>query len=157
MKHNIVNDENRLREAVSESRSIREALKRLGLAPAGGNYQTIKKAFARFEIDTSHFVGRGWLKGRNHDFRTRPLEEYLVKGKYTSSHKIRKRLLAEGVKEHRCEHCGLEEWFDQPTPLELHHLDGDNCNNLLSNLELRCPNCHALTDNYRGKVKKCRD
>ena len=27
-------------------------------------------------------------------------------------------------------------------------------NNLLGNLKLVCPNCHALTDNYRGKNKK---
>jgi hypothetical protein len=38
--------------------------------------------------------------------------------------------------------------------LELHHKDGDRTNNILSNIELLCPNCHALTDNYRGSKKK---
>lgn len=33
------------------------------------------------------------------------------------------------------------------------HKDGNNINNNLSNLELLCPNCHALTDNYREKNK----
>ena len=37
--------------------------------------------------------------------------------------------------------------------LELHHIDGNHSNNELSNLTLLCPNCHALTDNYRGKNK----
>ena len=36
-------------------------------------------------------------------------------------------------------------------PLEVHHLDGDRMNNELSNLQLLCPNCHALTENWRGK------
>jgi len=39
-------------------------------------------------------------------------------------------------------------------PLELHHRDGDRTNNSLANIELLCPNCHALTDNYRGGKKK---
>ena len=40
-----------------------------------------------------------------------------------------------------------------PIPLELHHIDGNNQNNNLTNLTLLCPNCHAMTDNYRGKNK----
>ena len=52
---------------------------------------------------------------------------------------------------HACENCGKKEWLGKPIPLEVHHLDGDKLNNELSNLQLLCPNCHALTDNYRGK------
>ena len=33
----------------------------------------------------------------------------------------------------------------------LHHIDGDNTNNKLENLQILCPNCHTMTDNYRGK------
>ena len=36
-------------------------------------------------------------------------------------------------------------------PLELDHVDGDRTNNLLCNLRLVCPNCHALTPTYRGR------
>ena len=38
--------------------------------------------------------------------------------------------------------------------MELHHRDGDRTNNVLTNLELVCPNCHAQTDNYRAKNRK---
>ena len=41
--------------------------------------------------------------------------------------------------------------MEQPIPLEVHHIDGDSLNNEMSNLKLLCPNCHAFTDNYRGK------
>jgi hypothetical protein len=34
---------------------------------------------------------------------------------------------------------------------EVHHEDGDSLNNEIDNLKLFCPNCHALTENYRGK------
>ena len=33
----------------------------------------------------------------------------------------------------------------------MHHINGINTDNRLENLQLLCPNCHALTDNYRGK------
>jgi len=36
--------------------------------------------------------------------------------------------------------------------LEIHHRIGDNTDNRLENLTLLCPNCHALTNNYRGKA-----
>ena len=45
--------------------------------------------------------------------------------------------------------------MSKPIPLELHHKNGINSDNSLTNLELLCPNCHALTDNYRAKnIKK---
>ena len=67
---------------------------------------------------------------------------------------MRKRLIIEGLKNHRCECCGLSEWLEEPIPLELDHIDGDHYNNMLENLKILCPNCHAKTPTYRGKNKK---
>lgn len=80
-----------------------------------------------------------------------PLEEILVEGSTYQSNKLRLRLLKAGLKEYRCEKCNNTEWNDQPIPLELNHINGDNSDNRLENLELLCPNCHAQTDSYRGK------
>lgn len=33
-------------------------------------------------------------------------------------------------------------------PLQIHHIDGNAENNAESNLQLLCPNCHALTDTF---------
>ena len=41
--------------------------------------------------------------------------------------------------------CHLSEWQGRPIPLEIHHINGIN--------KLLCPNCRALTDNYRGRAK----
>ena len=47
-----------------------------------------------------------------------------------------------------CERCGE----NLPTAiLEVHHIDGNRNNNSLDNLELLCPNCHAL-EHYKGGV-----
>jgi hypothetical protein len=67
------------------------------------------------------------------------------------SHKLKLRLIKESYKIHQCERCENSIWLNNPIPLELHHLDGNRYNNSLRNLMLLCPNCHALTDNYRAK------
>lgn len=35
----------------------------------------------------------------------------------------------------------------------MHHINGNNLDNRLENLQVLCPNCHALTENFRGKAK----
>ena len=86
------------------------------------------------------------------------LNEYLEKSISIQPGKIRRKILQEGIKPYCCENCGLSTWLGNPIPLELHHIDGDKTNNTLENFQLLCPNCHALTDSYRGKnVKKKRN
>ena len=83
--------------------------------------------------------------------------EDIITGKYNKpyqSNKLKTRLLEEGYKEYKCERCGLTEWLGDPIPLQLHHKDGIHNNNILENLELLCPNCHTLTDNFGGKNVK---
>lgn len=83
-----------------------------------------------------------------------PYKEYIKSGK-VQSNKLRRKLLREGLKEYKCECCNNNQWNGLPIPLEVHHKDGDKTNNELSNLQVLCPNCHALTPTYRGKnIKK---
>ena len=93
-------------------------------------------------------AGKGYTKENDQYI---PLIQYLEQSVDIQSNKIRIKLLREGYKQHQCENCGLTEWLGQPIPLELHHIDGNKHNNQLSNYELLCPNCHALTDSYCGK------
>lgn len=97
------------------------------------------------------YAGNSGLKGFSKTCRRLPIEVYLSNKKYIQSDSLKKRLIKENYKNHRCEKCGLTEWQGNPIPLELHHKDGNRFNNSLDNIELLCPNCHALTDNYRGK------
>jgi predicted HNH restriction endonuclease len=66
--------------------------------------------------------------------------------------KIRRQMLIDkrGIK---CENCGLTEWRGQSIPIEMHHIDGDTDNNSESNLQLLCPNCHALTGTHKRRNK----
>lgn len=131
------------------SRSVSEILRKLGLRPSGGNYEFIQDHMERLSL-AKPCPDRGWSRGLKLGPK-RELDEFLVEGKRVNSDRLRKRLITEGIKQHKCESCGLTEWNDQPIPLELDHIDGDRKNNLLSNLRILCPNCHAQTPTYRGR------
>ena len=139
-----------LRQAVCESTSLRQALKKLNVAPYGGNYDVLKKAIKYFALDTSHFRGRAWNKGMTLQPR-QSLQRYLSNVAPIQSYKLKNRLLKEGLLHSICTSCHNIAWLGQPIPLELDHINGDNKDNRLENLRLLCPNCHALTPTYRSK------
>jgi hypothetical protein len=143
-----------LRQAVEGCFSMRAVIQTIGLVPAGGNYEVVKRRIQQLKLDTTHFTGQGYLRGGTHTFRTRRLADVLVRGKLENTWRLKNRLLTDGLKQHRCERCRRKRWLGESIPLEIHHCDGDRRNNSLSNIELLCPNCHALTDNYRGRKKK---
>ena len=81
-----------------------------------------------------------------------PTDEILEgKHPYYQTNKLRLRLLKEGVKEPKCEVCGITEWNGNPISFELDHRDGNRTNHRLENLRIICPNCHSQTETYRGK------
>lgn len=57
--------------------------------------------------------------------------------------------------ENKCCICGWSKVnpYTNTLPLEIDHIDGDASNNREDNLRLICPNCHSLTENYRGANK----
>jgi Zn finger protein HypA/HybF involved in hydrogenase expression/predicted transcriptional regulator len=69
---------------------------------------------------------------------------------------LKKFILKNNLKEHKCEECGLDTWNKKPLSLELDHTDGIRSNNRIENLKLLCPNCHSQTPTWRGrnKIKK---
>ncbi len=140
-------------QAVRVSRSNAQVLAALGIRP-GGSGRRLKARMEELGLDTSHFLGQAWRrvdKSVRSGFPPRPLEEVLVRGRPSQISRLKKRLLAEGIKERRCEMCGTETWNGMPIPLELDHVNGRREDNRLSNLRMLCPNCHAQTPTYRGR------
>ena len=60
---------------------------------------------------------------------------------YNNGHHIRYRRLAFDNLPHLCALCG---YSDNPEILEVHHKDCNRKNNSLDNLQILCPNCHAV-------------
>lgn len=117
-----------------EGHSLRDCIKAFGFSSAGW----------------SDAVRRGAIVARP---SATPLSELLVAGTYRGRGNLKLRLLREGLKENRCERCGLDEWQGQTLSIALHHINGDRLDNRLENLELLCPNCHSQTDTFSGRTK----
>lgn len=150
----IKNSDQDIINAVKNNTSIAGSLKSLGLEASSGNRTWIKGKILELNIDTSHHTGQGWSKGKkvgNQCTKKIELKDILVENSIYQTDRLKKRLIAEGYKPHKCECCGITEWNGKPTPLELHHKNGNPFDNRLENLEILCPNCHAQTDNYCGK------
>jgi transposase-like protein len=80
-----------------------------------------------------------------------PIDELLVAGRPRGRGHLRARILKAGLKEERCETCGLDEWQGRPLKVTLHHMNGDPYDNRLENLQFLCPNCHSQTPNFGGR------
>lgn len=143
MRSDILEKKDLILKWIDENQSKAYMSKELGC-----KQDTLNRYLKIMEIEYSgNQSGKGFSKHRN----GMTLSEYLENSSDIQSNKVRKKILQENIKEHRCECCGLTEWMGKPIPLELHHRDGDKDHNELDNYELLCPNCHALTDSYRGK------
>lgn len=83
--------------------------------------------------------------------------EDILAGKHPqySSSKLKKRLIDEGIFEDKCTKCECDAHAEgsKYSICELHHIDGDPHNHVLENLDMLCPNCHALTKNYKFRNK----
>ena len=61
------------------------------------------------------------------------------------------------IYDNECQECGWSRTniHTGNIPLTVHHIDGNCKNNKEENLELLCPNCHSLTDNYGSRNINC--
>jgi len=119
-------------------------------------HQAVVHHIARLDLDVSHMTGKGWARGTTGvTSHPRPLEEILVKDSaYQNVSKLRERLIRAGLKERRCERCGIDEWHGHRVPLELDHINGDRRDNRLANLRILCPNCHSQTETWCARKTK---
>lgn len=148
--------DDQFKNAVKESFSIASVLRKIGVRPTGGNYDVAHRRIKSLGLDISHFSGRGHLRGKTHNWAKKtPLNEILIENFMggITTHKLKLRLIKEGILERKCYRCGINEWLGEKLSLELEHKNGNRYDNRIENIELLCPNCHSLTSTYRGKGK----
>ena len=82
------------------------------------------------------------------------LEEVFCKNSPVTQKVLRGYVERHSIIEYKCAICECDgHWKNGIISLELDHIDGENTNNEITNLRYLCPNCHALTETYRGRNK----
>ena len=142
--------EQQVKIAIDETLTMAEASSKCKV-----HYATFKKYAIMYNLWNPNPGGRGKLKPKE-DGKDKYALSDILSGKYPhySSHKLKLRLIKEGIKEDKCEICGIVEWNDEWISMHLDHIDGNHYNHSLENLRVLCPNCHSQTETYAGKKKK---
>ncbi|GHC44382.1 HNH endonuclease signature motif containing protein [Streptomyces flavofungini] len=167
----------RLAEAAASSRTLSEALGKLGVDPKSSRRAYIRERMKKLGVDTSHFVrenGTRRIKAygidtshfveqarteamRDNRRRRSPSEILVIDAPRRVPSTRLKRAMTELGAAEQCALCGIgPTWLGEPLTLEVDHIGGDWRNNRIENLRLLCPNCHSTTDTYRGRAKRRR-
>ena len=140
-------DKNYFVKICEESVSMAEASVKLKM-----HFNTFKKYALLYGVYKPNQSGKGMTKKNNGNLI--PLNE-ILDGQHPQyqTYKLKNKLLVFGLKQNKCEMCGIDSWNGKNLNCELDHIDGDRFNHKLSNLRMLCPNCHSQTDTYRSKNK----
>lgn len=130
------------------SNSINNLCEFLGVRAVEYYYKRINDIIKRNNLSTEHF---GTLKKANsRSTQSYSDKEFFVENSTRNGASTLKRLISK-YRDYKCECCGISEWNGKPLKLQVHHINGDNKDNRIENLQILCPNCHTQTDNYCSK------
>ena len=142
MRTDILEKEKEIRQWISEEKSKAFICKQLKCKP-----ETLNSYLEKMNI---HYDGKkDWARNKQLDTHYKPIIEY-IKQDNVKGHVLKQKLIREGLREDKCEICGITYWQGVHLPLELHHKDGNHYNNNLDNLQILCPNCHSIQEGNAG-------
>ena len=137
----ILERKNDILEWISQNQSKAFMCRELKCKP-----ETLNSYLKKMNIE---YAGNKGSKGIKKSPNYKTAEEY-IQGSCVKSHKLKLKLIRDGVKEAKCELCGVSEWQGVKLPLELHHINGNHYDNVFSNLQILCPNCHSIQKGNAG-------
>lgn len=142
------------KEIVESGLCVRDIVEKLGYSKTSGSMALkVKERIKKDNIDSSHLIGRNAKGSSNPRYS---LNEILIKNSsYTNMACLKKRLIDANMLIYKCDLCSnTGVWNNETLTLQIDHINGDHCDNRLSNLRLLCPNCHSQTSTFSGRNVK---
>lgn len=141
-----------IKQAVIANHSIAGVLRDLGLAQAGGTHYHISNRIKALDIDTNHFTGQCWSKGKQLLNQRKQIKDILIvlpPGSIrVKRYQLYRAMIESGV-EYICSEDGMGPiWNNKPLTLHIDHRNGNWLDNRLENVRFLCPNCHTQTETY---------
>lgn len=126
------------------------------------NAEGVSKAHKEGKCTSEHLTNEkriDWSKGKTilddpRVARKIKKDKIFIEHSVVGTGYVKKLMMLAPEYEHKCKICGNTEWLGKPIALELDHVNGDHYDNRKDNLRFICPNCHALTDTWKGRNKK---
>jgi len=136
-------------EASNTEPTASKACSKLGI-----RFTTYRKHAQRLNVWKPNQGGKGTKKSLDREYKSIPINE-ILKGKHPQfqSGKVKQKLFEAGIKENKCEMCGIVKWENDIIVCQLDHINGNRNDHRLENLRILCPNCHSQTNTYRGRNK----
>ena len=139
--------------AVAESKSFTGTLRLIGLVPAGGNFDTVRKHIQRLSLSTDHFLPHGGsgLFLKLHHRRKLTEDEVFCENSHVSA-QVARYARRYSIMPYICGICGnTGEHNGKSLQLQLDHKNGNRRDNRKENLWWLCPNCHSQTSTFAGR------
>lgn len=144
-------------DKVSRSKSLTDTLKMFGLPTGGGSYTSMRRRIDKLGIDTSHWTGQSWRRGKDAITDSRVLTKHSRDNIFSKESPYNRAYVRKLVRDnelipYNCSICGIgDTWNGRPLTLQLDHINGVNNDNRLTNLRWLCPNCHSQTETFCSK------
>lgn len=136
------------------SSSYIDFCRRLGLKDSSYSNIRVGKRVKNGNFDLSKF-NENKRKNLKLNSKVRTLDSVLVPNSDYPTHKLKDKLLKEGLLKNVCSICGLPGvWNDKPLNMVLGHINGVNNDNRYENLRMVCYNCNSQLDTFAGRNVK---
>jgi predicted DNA-binding protein YlxM (UPF0122 family) len=145
-------DKENLITTIKNSESYNQVFSKLNMNSSSSNYNLLKRAIKRFNIDISHFLNKSELMIKVNSRRKSLSDDMFIANSLVSRGTIKRHIINNNLLLYKCDLCKQDEWWNgSKMSLILDHINGIRNDHRLENLRFVCPNCNSVLPTHCRK------